>query len=141
MTARTRGTGWNPDEAGAQARRVLERFLAAFSAADLEALLSTFWPDALVWGTTMEELATSPDAVRSYFAPVGSRRAEERRAGLVEGSTLALSASVGLISATWRIDAVGGGAEPGKVFRISLAVARRGDAWRIAQFHNSPLWR
>lgn len=139
MTARARGAEAHPDEAGAPARRVFERFLAAFSAADLEALLDTFWPDALVWGTTMGELATSPDAVRAYFAPVGNRRAEERRASLVEGSALALSASVGLISATWRIDPTGGGAEPGKLFRVSLAVARRGEAWRIAQFHNSPL--
>lgn len=139
MTDRSGEPGGNPDEAGSQARRVFEQFLAAFSAADLEALLGTFWPDALVWGTTMAELARSPEAVRSYFQPVGARRPDERRVRMVEGRTLTLSPSVGLISATWQIEAIVGGNEADKMFRASLAVANRGDAWRIAQFHNSPL--
>ena len=139
MTLRSRGPEGDPDEGGSQARRLFEQFLAAFTAADLEALLSTFWPDALVWGTTMADLARSPDAVRSYFEPVGTRRGDERRARLVEGSTLTPSASIGLISATWLIEAGSGETEAVKMFRVSLAVANRGDTWRILQFHNSPL--
>ena len=132
------GLAQDPGDAGPEALRVFERFLAAFTAADPEGLLGNFWPDALVWGTTMAELATSPEAVRAYFEPIGRRPPGQRWASLVEGRALALSASAALLSATWRVEAAAGGAEADAVFRVSLAVAKREGRWRIAQFHNSP---
>src|SRR6187200_2289908 len=49
------------------AQAVFDKFLAAFSAADVDGVVGLFTPDALVWGTGMRELATTPEPVRQYF--------------------------------------------------------------------------
>jgi uncharacterized protein (TIGR02246 family) len=125
------------DVAAAPGWAVLDRFLAAFTAADPERILDLFWPDALVWGTTMPALATGPAAVRAYFAAIGGRRPGERRACWAEGDALVPSGATILLSGTWSVGP-GAGAGPVLTLRLSLAVVRRGAAWRILQFHSSP---
>jgi uncharacterized protein (TIGR02246 family) len=121
------------------AQAVFDRFLAAFSAADPGGIVALFWPDALVWGTTMRELGTCPDAVRAYFEPIGRRPPGTRRAVRREGAALVVSDAVVLISGSWAVEP---GPEAGQdasiPLRISLAITRRGEAWRISQFHSSP---
>ena len=51
---------------------VFEEFLTALTAADADRVLSLFAPDALVWGTGMRDLATTPQAVRQYFSADGA---------------------------------------------------------------------
>jgi hypothetical protein len=42
-----------------------------------------------------------------------------------------------LISGLWQIENVVDGKPAITPLRVSVAVTKRGDAWRIAQFHNS----
>ncbi|WP_198383021.1 nuclear transport factor 2 family protein [Roseomonas sp. KE2513] len=121
------------------ARAALDRFLAAFTAADPAAILALFWPDALVWGTAMPDLATEPEAVRAYFAPLGRRGPGERRAAWRSGRVLALSDSVALVSGHWEVGPGSGSVTEVLPLRLSIAVARRSSEWRILQFHSSPL--
>ena len=116
---------------------MLGRFLAAFTAADPAGLAALFWPDALVWGTGMTGLATGPEAVRTYFAPLGQRGPGERRASWVSGAVLAVSDSVALVSGRWEVGPGTGGAV--LPLRLSATVTRRGDEWRLAGFHSSPM--
>ncbi|WP_043833052.1 nuclear transport factor 2 family protein [Muricoccus aerilatus] len=121
------------------ARAVLGRFLAAFTAADPAAIRALFWPDALVWGTAMPELATEPEAVRRYFAPLGRRGPGERRAAWRSGTVLAASESVALVSGQWEVGPDSGGGVEILPLRLSIVVTRRDGDWRILQFHSSPL--
>jgi hypothetical protein len=58
-----------------------DRFLTTLTAADLDAVVGVFWPDALFWGTTKPDLATTPEAVREYFFKgLGSRKPNEQKA-------------------------------------------------------------
>jgi ketosteroid isomerase-like protein len=116
---------------------VFGRFLTAFTAADVDTVVGLFWPDALFWGTTRLDLVTTPDAVREYFKPVGNLKPNEWTATSLGTSTLVVSASVVLISGLWQIENVVDGKPTITPLRVSIAVTRRGDAWRIAQFHNS----
>ena len=125
------------EEAAAPGWAVLDRFLAAFTAADSAAILDLFWPDALVWGTTMPVLATGPEGVRAYFAAIGGRRPGERRASWIEGAALVLPGPTILLSGAWSVGP-GTGEGPVLALRLSLAVVQRGEGWRIAQFHSSP---
>ncbi len=101
--------------------------------------MDLFWPDALFWGTTSPELATTSEAVRGSFAPMATRfRPDERRASALETSALVASDDVVLISGLWQIEATVNGSPSRTPFRVSMAVTRRGGTWRIAQFHNSP---
>jgi uncharacterized protein (TIGR02246 family) len=120
------------------AQAVFERFLTAFTAADVDAVVSVFWPDALFWGTTKPDLATTPEAVRAYFkAGLGSMKPNELKATSLATSALVVSDSVVLISGLWQIERVVDGKPTLTPLRVSIAVTRRGDAWRIGQFHNS----
>lgn len=127
------------DDAGAVGLAVLDRFLDAFTAADPGAVLDLFWPDALVWGTTMTELATASDPVAAYFAPLTGRAPGERAARWSGGASLVASEDVILISGAWTVapGVAGGGASSS--LRLSLAVSRRHGHWRIAQFHSSAM--
>jgi hypothetical protein len=50
---------------------------------------------------------------------------------------LAVSDSVVLISGLWQLERLVDGKTTLTPLRVSLVVTKRGDAWRIAQFHNS----
>lgn len=117
---------------------VLDRFLTAFTAADVDAVVGVFWPDALFWGTTMPNLATTPEVVREYFnRGIGSRKPNELKATPLETSALVVSDSVVLISGLRQVERIADGRPTLTPLRISIAVTKRGDAWGIAQFHNS----
>ena len=120
------------------AQAVFARFLDAFTAADIDATVNTFWPDALLWGNTSTSLAATPDAVRAYFKPMAARKPNEWKATLLERSTVGISDSVVVISGLWQIERTG---EDGKpvlaVSRVSFAATKRGNEWRMAQLHSS----
>ncbi|UPY35176.1 nuclear transport factor 2 family protein [Sediminicoccus sp. KRV36] len=116
------------------ATAVLTQFLASFAAADGAAAARLFWPDALFWGTAAPDLATEAEQVRAYFSSFAQWRPNQRRAEWISGTTLPLSDSAVMISGRWQI--VSG--EILRPLRVSMLVTRRGEAWRIAQFHNSP---
>jgi len=118
----------------APAMAVLTHFLASFATADGAAAARLFWPDALFWGTAAPELATEADQVRAYFSSFAQWRPNQRRAEWISGEALPLSDSAVMISGRWQI--VNG--ESLRPLRLSLLVTRRGEAWGIAQFHNSP---
>lgn len=60
MPASTRGT---PDS-------LIEHWLSAFNAADLQAITALYAPDARLWGTTAPHLIDHPAGVRAYFERV-----------------------------------------------------------------------
>jgi uncharacterized protein (TIGR02246 family) len=120
------------------AQAVFDKFLAALTAANVDAVVGVFWPDALFWGTTMPNLAITPEAVREYFnRGLGSRRPNELKATSLETSTLVVSDSVVLISGLWQVERLADGKPALTPLRVSIVVIKRGDSWRIAQFHNS----
>lgn len=119
------------------AEAVFGRFIADFTAANTDGVLGLFWPDALLWGTLMRDLSTTEQGAAAYFAPMRAQRAGEARATSLGSSAVVVSDSVVLVSGTWQIEREGSSGPRIIPFRVSIAVTRRGDEWRIAQFHNS----
>lgn len=122
------------------AQTVFEKVLTNYTAGDLDGVVGLFWPDALVWGTQMPDLATTPEAVRDYFKPLNQRKPNERTAILAgTPSALMVSDSVVLISGMWQVERMLDGKRVvGAPSRVSVAVTKRGDRWLMSQFHNSP---
>lgn len=123
------------------AQAVFDKFLTNFTAADMDGVVGLFWPDAQFWGTTLPNLATTPEAIREYFKPgLGTRKPNEAKATLSgPPSVLVLSDSVVLISGMWQIERVADGKPVvGAPLRVSVVVTKRGDRWLMSQFHNSP---
>ena len=123
------------------AQAVFDKFLAAFTAADVDGVVGLFAPDALVWGTGMRELATTSEPVHQYFvAALGNLKPNQITASAAGPySALVLSDNAVLVSGMWQIErVVDGKPTVGAPMRVSIAVVKRGDRWLIAQFHNSP---
>ena len=120
------------------AQAVFDRFLTAFTAADVDGVVGVFWPDTLFWGTVKPDLVTTPEAVREYFKQaLGTRKPNEAKATTLATSAMMVSDSVVLISGLWQVERVVDGKPTLTPLRVSVAVTKRSDAWRIAQFHNS----
>src|SRR4051794_21321865 len=90
------------------AQAVFDKFLAAFTAADVDGVVALFAPDALVWGTGMRELATTPEPIRQYFSSALSNlKPNERKASTVgPAAALVLSDNAVLVSGMWQIERV-----------------------------------
>jgi ketosteroid isomerase-like protein len=123
------------------AQAAFDKFLTNITAADIDGVVGLFWPDALFWGTTMRNLATTPEAIREYFKPgLATRKPNELKATLAgPTSVLVLSDFVVLISGMGQIEReVDGKPVVGEPLRVSVAVTKRGDRWAMSQLHNSP---
>jgi hypothetical protein len=122
------------------AQEIFEKFLTNYTAADLDGVVGLFWPDALVWGTQLPNLATTPEGVRDYFKPLNERKPNERTAALAgTPSVLVVSDSAVLISGMWQVESmVDGKRVVSAPLRVSVAITKRGDRWLMSQFHNSP---
>jgi uncharacterized protein (TIGR02246 family) len=119
------------------ALQVLDKWVQAFNASDIEGIVSLYSPDALFIGTGSKEVGTDPEYFRTYFQSL--KRDMPRGAKLESYSALELSSTVVLISG---LDTVSG-TKDGVVFhrpgRASFVLAKRADKWQIVQFHRSAM--
>ena len=119
------------------ALQVLDKWIQAFNASDIDGIVSLYANDALFIGTGSTEVGTNPEYFRNYFQSL--KRDMPRGAKLESYSALALSSTVVLISG---IDSVSG-SKDGVIFhrpgRTSFVFAKRGDVWQIVQFHRSAM--
>ena len=123
------------------AKAAFEQFFTNFTAADAEAVVRLFAPDALFYGTSSREIVTTTDGIRAYF--VAAFGTPPRAAGavpatqVVEPSIVMVSDQVAVISSIWQTTRVDGSI--GGPFRVTAMLADRGQGWQIVQFHNSPV--
>ena len=119
------------------ALQVLDKWVQAFNASDIEGIVSLYSPDALFIGTGSKEVGTDPKYFGTYFQSL--KRDMPRGAKLESYSALELSNTVVLISG---LDTVSG-TKDGVVFhrpgRASFVLAKRADKWQIVQFHRSAM--
>ena len=130
----------SPGRAGPKedAQAAYDKFFPAFVAGNYDQVAGSFAPDALFYGTLSPVLVTTPEGVHQYFKAALSSPATVKATPL-SSTALVLSDSVVLISGTWQVERVlDGKTATGGPFRISVVMAKRGDRWMIAQFHNSP---
>src|SRR5687768_11527033 len=67
---------------------VVDQWARTFNAADVDEIAGLYAPDATFWGTRMDTLATTPAAVRAYFAALPA----ERKVTLGDHAAVVLSA-------------------------------------------------
>ena len=112
------------EDAAAWAR--IDRWVAAYNANDLEALMKAYAPDAILQGTSEPQINVGTEDLRKYFKRLpngGSRVSIQERRMVALNDTTAL----GLGVYTFR----GGPA------RFSFLVVKRGNDWVIQHHHSS----
>ncbi|HKY10180.1 MAG TPA: hypothetical protein VJQ55_18165, partial [Candidatus Binatia bacterium] len=75
-------------EPGEEANAAIDRWSAAYSSNDPEAVAKTYRPDAVLLGTVSAVMSEGTDAIRTYFAPL---KGSGNRNTLGERRTLVLS--------------------------------------------------
>lgn len=119
------------------ANAALDKFAAAYTANDVEALVKLYTPDAILLGTNSPVIAQGREAVRAYFtnlklAGSGNKNEIQDRKTIVASDTAVVITGFYMFTRT-----VNGQPTPGPA-RFTVLMTKSGDSWLIAHQHSSP---
>jgi uncharacterized protein (TIGR02246 family) len=119
-----------------EAMAVVNKWVQAFDASDVDAITKLYAPDAIFMGTGSRAPVTDPAGVRRYFEQALLTQ-RPRSARVLESKAFVLSDDAVVING---LD-VTAGVRDGKTIespgRFTFVVARRDGEWRIVHFHRS----
>ncbi len=115
---------------------VVNRWMTAFAAGDVDTLVQLYAPDALFFGTGSRALVTDSAGIRAYFA---QGAAANKPVGATLGAHTVRRLSPDLVLVTGLDQLVGerGGQRVTNDGRVSYLLTRRGSEWKILHFHRS----
>jgi uncharacterized protein (TIGR02246 family) len=119
-----------------EAMAVVNKWVQAFNASDVDAITQLYAPDALFMGTGSRAVVTDPAGVRRYFEQALLTQ-RPRSARVLESTALVLSDSAVVVNGLDVTSAVRDGTTVESPGRFTFVVARRGAEWRIVHFHRS----
>ena len=122
-----------PEEDAVQ---VVEKWVAAFRASDVDAIVGLYAPDAMFLGTGSRSVVRTTAEIRQYFerALLTDR---PRGAVLESRSVMAVSGDAVVITGLDTTTAVRDGKTINSPGRVTFVVAKRGADWKIVHFHRS----
>jgi uncharacterized protein (TIGR02246 family) len=119
-----------------EAAAVVDRWAAAFTASDVDAIVALYAPDAVFLGTGSKTVVTDTAGIRRYFeAALLNRR--PRGAAMTASDVRVLSDSAVVITGLDRVSGVVDGQPVSTPGRVTFVLARRGAEWKIVHFHRS----
>ncbi len=117
---------------------VVDRWAAAFTASNVDAITSLYAPDATFIGTSSTGVLTGHDAIRGYFERALNED-RPRGATLGEREVTVVSAREVVITGLDTTTRVRDGKRVDTPGRITFVIAKRGRDWQIVHFHRSAL--
>ena len=112
----------------------VEHWAAAFNAGEVENILATYTPDALVLGTLSPSLASKPDDLRAYFGAAAAAKSQVR---LGESSAIVLSNEAVVFTGFYEFSRPKEGQTVTFPSRFTFVVEKRNEAWKIVHHHSS----
>lgn len=119
-----------------EAIAVIEQWVQAFDASDVDAITRLYAPDALFMGTGSRAVVTDPAGVRRYFEQALLTQ-RPRSAKVLESTAMVVSDTVVVVNGLDVTYATREGTTIENPGRFTFVVARRGADWRIVHFHRS----
>jgi uncharacterized protein (TIGR02246 family) len=117
------------------ANGVIDRWSAAYSANDPDAVVKNYRPDAILLGTVSPVLSQGTDAIRKYFSGI---KGSGNKNTIGERHTLVLSDNAVLVTGFYEFTRMKDGqAVPGPS-RFTMLLIKDDDQWLIAHHHSSP---
>lgn len=117
------------------ANALVDRWSAAYSSNDVDAIVALYAPNAVLLGTVSPVMSEGSAAIGKYFSAVkgtGNKNAiRERRVFLLDDNAVVVTGFYDFSNS----------AQPPVVrpSRFTMLVTRQGDEWRISHHHSSPL--
>jgi uncharacterized protein (TIGR02246 family) len=117
------------------ANTVIDRWSAAYSSNNPEAVARSYWPDAILLGNITPNMTEGVEAIRSYFSAI---KGSGNQNLIGERRTTVISEGAAVITGFYVFNAMIEGKLVPRPSRFTMVVTKRGDEWRIANHHSSP---
>jgi uncharacterized protein (TIGR02246 family) len=117
------------------ANATVDHWSAAYTANDPEAVVTNYWPDAILLGTVSPVMSEGAAAIRTYFSRIkGSGNSN----AIGDRRTIVLGDNAVLVTGFYEFTRMQDGKPVPAPSRFTMLVVKRGDEWRIAHHHSSP---
>ncbi len=120
-----------------EANAALDRFSAAYSANDVDALVQLYAPNAVLLGTNSPIISEGRDAVRAYFTNLklaGSGNKNE----IQERRTIVVNDNAVVVTGFYQFIRMSEGKPVPGPARFTVLLTKSGGQWLIAHQHSSP---
>lgn len=116
------------------AHAVIQRWSAAYTSNDPEAVVKNYRPDAVLLGTASPVLSEGTEAIRKYFSRL---KGTGDKNAISETRTLVLSDSAVLVTGFYEFTRMKEGQSVADPARFTMLLLKE-DEWLIAHHHSSP---
>jgi uncharacterized protein (TIGR02246 family) len=120
------------------ANAAIDRWSAAYSANDVEAVVKSYWPDAILLGTKSPVISSGADAIRKYFTDLKLQGSGNKNV-IRERHTIPIDDHAVLVTGFYEFTRMQEGKPVSGPSRFTMLVTKRDGEWRIAHHHSSPL--
>ncbi|MGI9103884.1 MAG: SgcJ/EcaC family oxidoreductase [Terriglobales bacterium] len=125
------------EQAVQQANAAIDRWSAAYSANDVDAVTNSYWPDAILLGTKSPVISTGSEAIKKYFTDLklagsGNKNTIQERHSIPAGKDAVV------VTGFYEFTRMQEGKPVPGPSRFTMLVTKRGNEWRIAHHHSSP---
>ncbi len=120
-----------------EANAAIDRWSAAYSANDVEAVTNSYWPDAILLGTKSPVISTGSDAIKKYFTDLKLAGSGNKNS-IQERHSIPLGKNAVVVTGFYEFTRMQGGKPVPGPSRFTMLVTKRGNEWRIAHHHSSP---
>jgi len=118
-----------------EAVAVVERWSAAYTSNDAEAVVSLYTADAILLGTVSPIISEGTEAIRTYFSRL---KGSGNKNTLGETRTIVLGEEAVLITGFYEFTSMQDGKLLPRPSRFTMLVTKHAGEWRIAHHHSSP---
>jgi uncharacterized protein (TIGR02246 family) len=119
------------------ANAAIDRWSAAYSSNDVEAVAKSYWPDAILLGTKSPVISTGTEAIKKYFTDLKLQGSGNKNA-IQERHNIRIDNQAVLVTGFYEFTRMKEGKPVPGPSRFTMLVTKRGKEWRIAHHHSSP---
>jgi uncharacterized protein (TIGR02246 family) len=117
------------------AHAVIQRWSAAYTANDPEAVAKNYRPDPVLLGTVSPVLSEGTEAIRKYFSRL---KGTGNKNTIGETRTLVVSDNAVVVTGFYEFTRMKDGQPVPGPARFTMLLLKEGDEWLIAHHHSSP---
>ena len=118
-----------------EANALIDRWSAAYTSNDPEAIVKIYAPDAILLGTVSPVISTGTEAIRKYFSMV---KGSGNRNSIQERHTIVLDENAVIVTGFYEFTRMKDGQPSPSPSRFTMLVTKRDGEWHIAHHHSSP---
>lgn len=121
--------------ASEEANGVLDRWSAAYTSNDPDAIVKMYAPEAILLGTVSPVISIGTEAIQKYFSVI---KGSGNRNAIQERHTIVLDDNAVVITGFYEFTRMKDGQASPAPSRFTMLVIKSGGEWRIAHHHSSP---